>query len=204
MKQGSAEWFSARTGRLTASNMAAAMSYLKNGQDSAERKALKKQVLAERLTDIVVPHYVTPHMQHGIDTEPEAKAAYVAKTGARLIECGFIEHPFIEWFGSSPDSLLGADGVLECKCPSTVTHLAYLEGKTMPEQYKPQVLAQLACTGRRYCDFVSFDPRIKDERLRLFIVRYEPTAAEIENVENEARKFLAEVDAMFEQLTTEA
>jgi len=56
-KQGTGAWFNARIGKITASRMASAMSYLKGGGDSAARKDLKIEILAERLTDNIVPKF---------------------------------------------------------------------------------------------------------------------------------------------------
>jgi predicted phage-related endonuclease len=182
--------------------MAAAMNYLANGKEGADRKKLKSEILAERMTDIIVPHYVTPQMKHGIDYEPEAKAAFVRATGVGIKDCGFIEHMSIEDFGASPDALTDDGGVLETKCPTTQTHMAYLMARVMPAEYKPQVLSQLSCTGRKHAWFASFDPRIKDERLRLFVIKWEPPREEIDAIEAAAIEFLGEVESMFQQLTT--
>jgi hypothetical protein len=107
--QGTAQWFADRTGCLTASRMADAMDVLKSGKESAARRALKIEVLAERLTGDVVPHFVTPAMAWGVDTEPAAKAAYSAHTGRLIREVGFMRHPTIENFGASPDGIMEVD-----------------------------------------------------------------------------------------------
>jgi hypothetical protein len=117
-----------------------------------------------------------------------------------ILPCGFYDHPDIAEFGATPDGLI-PDGVIEFKCPQTTTHITWLLAGGVPEQHKAQILAQLACTGRREAVFVSFDPRIKDERKRLFVADWTPEKAEIEAVEEAARKFLAEVEQMFQQLT---
>lgn len=200
-RQGTAAWYSARTGALTASRMAAAMSKLKNGADSAERKALKIEVLAERLTGDVVDHYVTPAMQHGIDTEPAARATYEMQTGQLVSECPFIPHPTIPDFGCSPDGRISQTLGLEIKCPTTAKYLTWRLAGVVPEEHKPQMLAQCVCAGFEAVEFVAFDPRLP-KHLQLFVVRYTPTQAERDAVESAAREFLAEVDAMFEQLTT--
>jgi hypothetical protein len=118
-----------------------------------------------------------------------------------LMPCSFITHPLIEFFGATPDALISRDGVAEFKCPNTTTHIGWILAGGVPAQHRPQILAQLACTGRERAVFVSFDPRIKDERRQLFIVEWTPERSEIEAVEEHARKFLAEVEQMFQQLT---
>jgi hypothetical protein len=181
--------------------MAEAMSRLKNGADSAERKALKVEVLAERLTGDVVPHFVTPYMQHGIDTEPAARAAYEMQAGVLVTECGFILHPTILHYGCSPDGRIGKALGVEIKCPSTAKYLTWRLAGVVPDEHKPQMIAQAVCAGFDAVEFVAFDPRLPPH-LRLFVVRYTPTQEERNAVEEAARLFLAEVDAMFEQLTT--
>jgi len=200
-QQGTSAWFSARCGALTASRMASAMSYLKGGGDSAARKDLKIEILAERLTDNIVPKFVNGAMQWGIDHEAMAKEAFEAKTGLKITDVGFIDHPMIEFFGASPDGFVSDGRAIEIKCPTTSTHLKYLLGGVIPEEYKPQMSVQSACTGKSVW-FASFDPRLPAKQ-QLFIRLYEPTAEEIKNVEAEAVKFLDEVEQMFEQLTTE-
>ena len=195
-----AAFLSAREGKLTASNMAAAMAFLKNGKPSSERTALQKAILAERLTGTSVPHYVSPEMRWGTETEPHAKAAYEVETGELIVPCATIDHPTIPFLAATPDGLLGRDGLIETKCPKTETHLTWLLAGVVPEQHKPQMILQAACTGRKWIDFVSFDPRLP-AKTQLFIRRYEPTREEIEAVEEAARVFLGEVEVMWTQLT---
>lgn len=199
-KQGSAAWFSDRTGELTASRMPAAMKRLKNGADSAERAALKIEVLSERLTNIVVPHYVTPAMQHGIDTEPAARAAAELAHGVLIEECGYIRHPTIPFFGASPDGRVGKSLGVEIKCPTTAKYLTWRLAGVVPDEHKPQMTAQCVCAGFDEVEFIAFDPRLP-KHLQLFVVRFRPTQEERDAVEAAALEFLAEVDEMFEQLT---
>jgi putative phage-type endonuclease len=195
-----AAWLSQRCGKLTASRMADAMDLTAKGADSAKRRALKVELLAERLTGDAVPHFVNSFMQWGLEQEPAAKAAYELASGQMILPCGFYDHPQIAEFGATPDGLIPG-GVIEFKCPQTTTHITWLLAGGVPEQHKAQILAQLACTGRERAVFVSFDPRIRDERKRLFIAEWVPAKEEIEAVEEAARKFLEEVEQMFQQLT---
>lgn len=197
--QGSGAWLNARCGRLTASRMAAAMDFKKTGEPGAERVKLMKELLAERLTGDAVPHYVNDFMRHGIEFEPQAKEEYQIVSGNILTPCGFFEHPTIEYFGASPDALIDADAVFESKCPQTTTHIGWIEAGKVPDQHKPQILAQLACTRRQRAVFVSFDPRIPG-RQRLFIREWEPSADEIAAVEQAAVDFLRELDQRFQNL----
>jgi putative phage-type endonuclease len=195
-----AAWLASRTGKLTASRMADAMDKTKAGKSSAARTKLMHEILAERLTGDVVPHFVNDFMRWGLEQEPAAKDAFEVATGSLLIPCGFIDHPEIGEFGSTPDALLDRDAVVEFKCPQTTTHIAWKLAGDVPEQHRPQILAQLACTGRTRAVFVSFDPRVPPKS-QLFVREWTPKAEEVAAVEQAAREFLAELDAMWEVLT---
>jgi putative phage-type endonuclease len=198
--QQSAAWVRERVGCLTASRMKDAMAVLKNGKPAEARNKLLMEIVAERMADCAADHYVTAAMQWGIDNEPFAASAYENETGALLMPASFYRHPRIEHFGASPDRLLGDDGLVEIKCPSTPRYVEWRLAGVVPDEHKPQMIAQLACTGRRYVDFVAFDPRVVNGP-RLFIRRYEPTAEEIAAVETAAVEFLAEADRMFSLVT---
>ena len=197
--QGNGAWFNARTGKLTASRIKSAMKYLKDGKDAADRRNLKIEIICERLTGDIVDKFVSQAMQWGIEKEPEAKEVYEQKTGRVIKDMGFVDHPKIEFCGASPDGLVD-DGLVEIKCPATTTFLYWIFAGVVPEEHKPQMALQCACTGRPWVDFVAYDPRMPEAQ-RLFVRRYTPTAEEIAEVEAEAVKFLQEVEEMFEQLT---
>jgi exodeoxyribonuclease (lambda-induced) len=198
--QGTGAYWNQRTGKLTASRMAAAMSFLKSGGESSERRKLKIEILAERLTLDIVPKYQTAEMAWGVEQEPFAKEAFENKTGLIVTDLGFVDHPLIDHCGASPDGLVSDGCLIEIKCPSTGRHLEYILAGVVPEEYKPQMILQAACTGKKAIWFVSFDPRLP-EKQQLFIKKYEPTQEEFDKVEQAAVKFLGEVDEMFEQIT---
>lgn len=197
--QGTGAWFNSRCGRLTASRMRSAMKRLKNGEDSAERKNLKIEILCERMTGDIVDKFVNTAMQWGIEKEPEAKAAYEAKTGRIVQDVGFIDHPRIEFCGASPDGFVD-DGLIEIKCPTTATHVSWILDGGIPEEHKAQMTLQSAVTGRGWVDFVSYDPRMPEAQ-QLLVRRFYPTPAEIVEIEEEAKKFLQEVDVLFDTIT---
>lgn len=201
--QRSAGWYSDRIGKLTGSSMANALDTLKNGSPSAKKIALIKRILAERMTDIVSNQYVSPSMQWGIENEEAARLTYQDRTGNLVMLVGFVDHPTIDALGASPDGLVGPSGLVEFKCPDTETHIEYLMAGVVPDKYKPQMLLQLACTRRTWCDFTSYDPRIKDVERKLFIRRFEPTKQEIIEIETKAAGFLAEIEVMFDNLFKE-
>ena len=196
MEQRSPEWFAARLGSVTASRVSDALA----GPDTAARRNYLVQLVTERLTGQQQESYTNAAMQWGTETEPLARATYQATlTGDSFVEeAPFVKHQTIKWFGASPDGFVN-DGLVEIKCPNSTTHIDYvIEGK-VPTKYKKQILAQLACTGRKWCDFVSFDPRVPDH-LQLFVVRFEPKQEEIEKLEEGVKKFLDEVNKAMEAL----
>lgn len=147
--QGSVEWLKSRIGVLTASRMVDVLDVKKNGEESEKRRKYKIALLAERMTDLAEENYVNGAMQWGIDHEAEARELYEEITGEFVQQCGLAMHNTIEYFGASPDGLIGYEGLIEIKCPTSSTHMAWLMAGVVPDQHKPQMLAQLACTGRK-------------------------------------------------------
>lgn len=195
MQQGSVEWLLARRGCLSASRIADAMAVLKTGKPSEKRQKLMLELLAERLTGTLTEHYVTASMQWGIDHEQEARAAFEAVSGTLVEQVGFILHPTINGFGASPDGVVDDNTLIEIKCPNTATHIQWLIDDVVPEQHKPQMLAQMSCCNKSACVFVSYDPRLP-ENIRLFIKVFRPTLVEMEEVEKAAIKFVAELEEL--------
>lgn len=196
--QGSPEWKALRLGKLTASRMADVLATTKTGM-SASRKNYLAQLVAERLTGELGECFTSGAMAWGTDHEPLARAEYEILHDTFVEQVPFVDHPQIAMCGASPDGLAGEDGLVEIKCPNTSTHIDYLLSKKPPAKYIPQMALQLACTGRKWCDFVSYDPRMP-EKHRLFVVRYTPDADYLQKIEDEAMLFLNEVEATIKQL----
>lgn len=193
MDQRTEEWHQARLGKVTASKLADVMASGRGGAPSATRANYRAQLVVERLTGTPTETFTNAAMAHGTETEPQARATYILTTGRVVEEVGFIDHPAIEMSGASPDGLIGADGLVEIKCPNSATHIATLRGAEIDGKYLKQMQWQMACTGRDWCDFVSFDPRLPDE-LQLHIRRVARDPAMISEMEAAVRSFLAEVD----------
>lgn len=196
------EWHAARLGKVTASRVADVMARTKTGW-GASRKNYMADLIAERLTGMPVEQYTNTAMQWGIDTEAQARAAYAFHRDAEVAEVGFIDHPVIAMTGASPDGQIGTDGLLELKCPNTATHIDTLLNGGVPEKYLLQMQWQLACTGRQWCDFVSFDPRMP-ERMRLFAVRVLRSEPKILEIESAVIAFLGELEATLAALVKAA
>lgn len=169
--QGTDEWMQCRIGKVTASRLNDVMATLKSGGEAATRKNYRAQLIAERLTGTKADSFTNSAMQWGVDNEPIARANYEILTGVDVDQVGFVDHPEIPMTGASPDGLIGGAGLIEVKCPNTATHIEYLLSGVAPSDYHNQMLWQMECTGREWCDFVSFDPRMPED-MQLFIVRF--------------------------------
>ena len=198
MDQGSESWFQVRIGKVTASRVADVIAKTKTGY-SATRDNYMAQLICERLTGLKGESFTNAAMQHGTDTEPLARAAYEALQDVLVDEVGFVPHPTIEMAGASPDGLVGDDGLLEIKCPNTATHIETLISKVVPGKYNTQMQFQMACTGRQWCDFVSFDNRLP-EMFQLFVTRVPRDEVFIRLIESEIVQFLAELDDKINKL----
>lgn len=198
-EQGSPEWHALRCGKVTASRIADMMAKTKTGW-GASRANYKAQLVAERLTGIVAESYTTAAMEWGKEKEAEARSAYGFSTNHPVEVIDFVTHPEIAMSGASPDAFVGSDGLVEIKCPNTATHIETLLGGTVPGKYVMQMQWQMACTGRDWCDFASFDPRMPED-MRLFVRRLSRDDEQIAEITKEVRAFLAEIDATVAQLT---
>lgn len=192
-EQGSVEWFSQRLGRVTASRISDVMAKTKSGY-SATRKNYLMQLLCERLTGRKEESYTNAAMQRGTDLEPMARSFYEGNQGVAVTEVGFVPCPGIEMAGASPDGLVGDDGLVEIKAPNTAQHVEFLRFGQIDGGYQLQMLFQMICTGRKWCDYVSFDDRLPQE-LQYKCQRFHYDA-------QRAMEVMAEVSAFLKELST--
>ena len=193
IEQGTQEWLMERCGKVTASKIADLMATTKSGF-AASRANYAAQLIAERLTGCVAPSFTNAAMIHGTETEPEARRAYEFFVDCDVQQVGFMPHPTIKMAGASPDGLVGDNGLLELKCPNTATHIETLLSGSIPDKYIKQMMFQMACTGRQWCDFASYDNRLP-ERMRLFVKRVDRDETAIAEIEAAVTQFLVEIDA---------
>ncbi len=190
--QRSPEWFAARLGRLTASNLGDAFATTKSGF-STSRRNLRLRLVLERLTGKSQESgYTNAAMERGILLEPEARAAYEAESGLLVDTVGFIIHDEL-LTGASPDGLIGDDGGIEIKCPGAAAHLDYLRG-AIPNDYTLQIAHSLWLTGRAWWDFASFSTDFPDP-LKLKVTRVFAKNINFPAHELAVRLFLSECDA---------
>ena len=191
LEQGSQEWLLARCGKVTASRVADIMAKTKSGY-SASRGNYMAELVCERLTGVPTDTFKSAAMEWGTAHEPHARAAYEAVGGVLVEEVGFVPHPSIPDAGASPDGLVGAVGLIEIKCPYTATHIETLLSGKVPDRYNTQMQWQMACTGRTWCDYVSYDPRMP-ENMRLFLARVFRDQSAILAMETEVLTFIHEL-----------
>lgn len=191
VEQGTEEWHEARLGRATGSRFSDVMTKIKSGE-SAMVKNYRAELVAETLTGRREEGYTSTAMQWGTDNEPVARLRYELETGHDVEETGFWAHPDI-MAGASPDGLVNDDGLLEIKCPNTATHIETLRKRKVPSQYYWQIQGQLWITGRKWCDFVSFDPRLP-ENAQYIRIRMDRDDTAIKELEDEVKEFLLSVE----------
>lgn len=200
MKQGSAEWAQLRVGKVTASRMSDVLARGRSGAPSATRAAYLGELIAERITGQPASAFTgNPDTERGLELEPVARAVYEVRTGRFVDLVGSIDHPRIAMASASPDGSVGADGLLEVKCPRAHTHLDYLLSGEPPAKYLPQMAWQAVCCERMWVDFVSYCPAMPEE-LKLFVVRYVPPADYMRELEAAVVEFLGEIDAKLARL----
>ena len=194
MIQGTDEWFATKLGKVSGSRINDAVSFLVKGGESEKQKTYKMELVAERLTGKRVDFFKTPAMRWGTDNEEDARYEYEILTNKFVNQVGFVDHPTLAWAGASPDGLVD-DGLVEFKCPNTTTHIKYILGGVVPDDYKNQMLWQMICCERKWCDFVSYDPRMPVD-LQIFKVRFIPDEEALIALEVSVSNFLNSVKVL--------
>ncbi len=194
-EQGTNEWLTDRLGHVTASRIADVM--MKPA--TAGYRNYRAQLVCERLTGNPTESFISAAMQHGTDTEPQARAFYEMETGHDVTEVGFVKHPTIAMTGASPDGLVGDDGLVEIKCPQPATHINTLTGAKIDRKYMLQMHWQMICAEREWCDFVSFSPSLPME-MQMFRQRVNLDAALAAEITSAVTGFLTDVDALSAEL----
>lgn len=195
MQQRTDEWLAARAGKVTASCLDDVMA----AKSTAAYQNYMAKLICERLMGSFEQSDTSAAMRRGTELEPFARDFYVVETGAIVEEVGFYEHPTVQNSGASPDGMIGNDGLIEIKCPNTATHIKTLESKIPAKKYMRQMQWQMACTGRKWCDFVSYDDRLP-EHLAFFCIRIKRDEAMIAELEQAVTAFLDELEAKINKL----
>ena len=199
LQQGSNEWRQARCGSVGASDAPRVVRRTKTGY-SADRDSLMAEKVLERLTDTPFEKYKTLAMLKGIEREPEARLLYSMVRGVEVDEVGLVQHPFVVGSHASPDGYVSGTGLIEIKCPEPAKHLDTLVSEQISNDHIVQMQWQMACTGRHWCDFVSFNPDYP-AAMSLWVKRIHRDPAFISDLEREISIFIREVDRKVEQLS---
>ena len=201
IQQGSDEWFVQKLGKISGSKISQLLTEGKGGKESLTRKKYKNELIRERITHKRIESFKTPLMKRGIELEPLARVLYEVRNNLMVDQVSFIDHPTIPMCGCSPDGLVGADGLLEIKCPSPENHLGHIleDGIDLINTYYDQVQWQLCVTQRAWCDLVSFDPEMPDH-LQLFTKRIYRDADWIAKAEAAVIAVNAEIETTINQL----
>ena len=204
-EQRTPDWFAKRLGKLTASKLADAIARTRTGY-GASRINYMTDLMIEQLTGRPTPYYCSQSMQWGTDQEAPAGSLYEQVTLEEVIQVGLIDHPTIPMTAASPDGLIGDDGLIEIKCPNSATHAQFVIDRKIPDKYIKQMMWQMECTGRQWCDFVSYDPRFHPDfdadnplvplfsKHTLVVERVERDDKLLDELRAEVVKFLAELD----------
>jgi putative phage-type endonuclease len=193
-EQGTPEWHAARCGRVTSSGIADLMRKVANGKPSKMRQTYLGKLVAERLSGQKAETFQSKAMEWGKETEDEAAQTYAFMHGINdMRKIGFAVHDRFEMWGCSPDRLIGDDGLIEIKCPQSATHIESLLGGPIDPDYVYQMQCQMAVTGRKWCDWISYDPRFPPE-MQMHVRRVVRDPVVIVDLERAVTQFLSEVD----------
>ncbi|WP_019219012.1 lambda exonuclease family protein [Bartonella florencae] len=206
MEQRTAEWFQARLGKVTASNVYNVLSKTAKGTPTSKYEDYKLKLMTERLTEEISQSYITPAMQWGIDHEEDALKEYAFIYDTEVSRCGFIQHPTIGMAGASPDGFVGEDGLVEVKCPQSVHHLRFFIDDNIKPEYIAQMQFQMACTGRKWCHFMSYNPHFvgRSYHLRMKIKRINRDEEHIQQINQAVEIFLEGIERDLKQILTKA
>ncbi len=193
-------WLHERQGKLGASRVKDALNVLKNGKPSESRRKLMMELVAERMTGASVDNLVTADMRRGLELEPEAIALYEATYGVMVLPAAWVPHPTIDNTGATPDSFVGSDGLLEIKAPRQNRLIEWARAEGVPDEHRLQLIWQQVCTGRQWTDFCAYCPDMPEGK-QILVRRFIADEEEREETAEKVIEFLAETDALFDQVT---
>lgn len=160
-EQNTPEWFEARRGIVTASRFS---DVLAKGQGITRRKYLLT-LAGEAITGECAESFSNVHTERGHAMEDEARDMYAFQNDVEPVKVGFMRRGRA---GASPDRLIGTDGLLEIKTKLPHLQLDVLDKEKLPSEHVPQVQGQLMVSGREWCDFVSYWPRLPMFCIRVY------------------------------------
>lgn len=203
-QQGTEQWHRDRLGHITSSKIDTVLTKARSGGGlSVGAETYMLNLIGERLTGKPCDEFYSKYTQWGKDNEAQARAIYALDAladNAVVTQIGFVWHPTIRWVGGSPDSLVGADGILEIKCPYTAkNHLAVVLSNEVPDEHMTQCQANLWVTGRAWCDYVSFHPDMP-LHLQSKVIRVLRDEIAIEEIDRRVRQFAEQLEIRMAKL----
>jgi len=204
--QGTPEWFNSRLGRLTASRFGDLLTQPRSKKDKEAGivSQTTRSYLVEKLSEVLTGtsrEFDNDGMDWGTQNEQEARDFYEFKNIAEVKQTGFIVLKENQMVGCSPDGLIGEDGTLEIKCPYNTNNMVeYMFDSPIPKDYYAQIQGGLWILDRKWCDFVVYDPRIKNEELRMHIRRIQRDEAFIETLKEAVEFSLNYYEAMLKRV----
>jgi hypothetical protein len=193
-------WFEQRRGKVTASEVFKVLTNGRKGESSKTRRTYAVKLASERLSGKPSDSVCTAAMIHGREQEESALKEFELLYNVKVEPVTFVANPDGSESGVSPDGFVGQDATVEVKCKHSENHLEIILSGKMPDEHIPQVQMQLMVTKRKFCYFISYDPRFEDEHLRLFVVKVERDEEYIAKLETEIKKFLVEVQEIVDVL----
>jgi len=211
VEQRSEEWFNLRRGKITSSEIHKIMGEGRSKTDllSETAKTYILEKVSESFGGYLAPA-VGAALDWGTDLEDMAKQIYEVKSGNKTTKSSFIT--VNEHYGGSPDAIVEPDGVLEIKCPyGSTNHFKHgliktdADFKKTSATYYYQCISHMICTGAKWCDFVSFDPRVEEDYI-MFVYRLYRNEEEIENMKERLKvavTYMEELRARFKSPTVD-
>jgi len=197
-KQRSPEWYEARLGKLSSSRIKDIMGNPKKKGEILTQTAQTYllSLIAETMRG-QSKQLSAPALTWGTEQEDNALAHYEAETMQKVELCSFFVCDLLGAYGGSPDGLI-KDGIIEIKCPyDSTNHLrTIIDG--MPKEHNYQIQSNLLLTGRSFCDFISYDPRILSQPKQLYIQRIERDEEVISAILDKVKDFLSEMERILE------
>ena len=176
----------------TASEFSTVLAEGKKGGESVTRRTYMLKLAGERISGVPMESYSNASMERGKTMEAEARDLYSFQTDTEPQLVGFIKGNDT---GCSPDALVGDDGLLEIKTKLPHLQLDVLLEKRLPPEHVAQVQGALWISGRTWCDFVSYWPK-----LPIFITRVRRDEDYIARLAVAVQEFNAELSALMERI----
>ena len=202
-EQGSPEWINARLGLVSASRFKDVMTEprAKKDKEAGMLSGTAESYMQELISEILTGQQMAisgKALDHGTEYEPAACTHYEFMFDIDVEHVGIILTDDRKT-GASPDGLVGADGMIEIKCPySSKNHIATIISGCMPSEHMPQVQGNMWINGRQWCDFISFDPRI-DGDAGFFVQRIYRDEEYIQTLEEKVSAFVRKMEQVLMQ-----